>query len=210
MTDEPLSPYHLRIGYAHGVFPMGMEDGRVHWFRPFWRALFPIEGLRVSRSLARTLRKGVFEVRFDTSFEAVMRGCLRPTDNWINEEIIRAFTQAHREGWAHCAECWQDGELVGGVYGLAVGACFSAESMFYRRTDASKVALKALIDRCRELGFVLFDAQVMNPHLERLGAFAIPQAEYVRRLRRALRIWTPWSGPPFDYEELLDDADEES
>jgi leucyl/phenylalanyl-tRNA---protein transferase len=196
VRGEELTPWLIRYAYAQGAFPMTMEDGRVEWFQPFRRALFPLEGIHVSRSLRKTLRRQTFEVRFDTAFEEVMRGCLREDDeNWISEHFIRVYSEIHRQGWAHCAETWRDGRLVGGVYGIALGSCFCAESMFHRETDASKVALWALVDRCRELGFSLFDAQIMNPHLESLGAFEVPHRQYMRMLERALARQTPWSVP---------------
>jgi len=185
----------IRAAYGEGAFPMGEDDGTIEFYVSRVRAVFPIEGVRVSRSLAKTIRKGTFEVRFDTAFEAVMRACRRPKDNWINEEIIRAYTQVHREGWGHSAECWREGELVGGVYGLAVGTCFCAESMFHRETDASKVALWALVDKCRELGFTLFDAQIMNPHLASLGAYEMGIREYLAKFREGLKNPTEWSAP---------------
>lgn len=172
---------------------MTMDDGQVEWFQPRQRALFPIEGIRVSHSLRKTIRSEKFEIRFDTAFELVMRGCLRPSGNWISEEFIQVYTAIHYEGWGHSSECWCNGELVGGVYGIAIGGCFCAESMFHRETDASKVALWALVERCRDLGFTLFDAQIMNPHLESLGAFEIDHLEYMARLNVALSIETPWS-----------------
>ena len=168
----------------------GTEIG---WFRPRRRALFPIEGIRVSRSLAKTIRNNTFQIKFDTDFEQVMRGCLRPNANWISERIIQTYCEIHRQGWAHCSETWKGGRLVGGVYGLAIGACFCAESMFHRETDASKVALWALVDKCRDLGFTLFDAQIMNPHLASLGAFEISDREYRKKLAEALQGTTPWS-----------------
>lgn len=172
---------------------MTMEDGSVAWFQPRRRALFPLDGIHVSSSLGKVIRSKRYEIRFDSAFEEVMRGCLRPTDNWISEEFIQVYTQIHKEGWGHCAECWCDGELVGGVYGIALGACFCAESMFHRHDNASKVALWALVEKCRELGFQIFDAQIMNPHLKSLGAFEVPHSEYMRRLQQALRTSTPWS-----------------
>jgi len=195
MDGDSLTPWLIRYAYEQGAFPMTMDDGSVEWFQPRRRCLFPIEGIHVSRSLAKTIRKETFEIRFDTSFEQVMRGCLRPDDNWISESFIRVYTQIHNEGWGHCSECWRDGELVGGVYGIALGACFCAESMFHRETDASKVALWAMVERCRALGFTIFDAQIMNPHLASLGAYEITNAEYERRLRKAIRQSTPWSRP---------------
>lgn len=172
---------------------MTLEDGQIGWFQPKRRALFPLEGIRVSRSLQRVIRRGAYEITFDQAFEEVMRRCIRPEDNWISEEFVQVYTAIHREGWGHSAECWFDGELVGGVYGVALGSCFCAESMFYRRSNASKVALWALVNRCRELGFTLFDAQIMNPHLRSLGAFEVPHEKYIDLLHQALRRTTPWS-----------------
>ncbi len=172
---------------------MGDARGTVEWYRPLRRALFPTSGMRVSSSLRKRIRSGRFEVRFDTQFERVVRGCLRPDDNWITEEIIAVYTRVHLEGWGHSAECWRAGDLVGGVYGIALGSCFSAESMYYREPDASKVALCALIEKCAELGFTLFDAQVMNLHLASLGAYEVEQAEYMAFLAEALTRSTPWS-----------------
>jgi leucyl/phenylalanyl-tRNA---protein transferase len=194
MSGEQLTPFLIRYGYRQGAFPMTTDDdGTISWFQPKRRALLPIEGIHVSHSLAKRIRHEDFEITFDTSFEDVMRCCLRPTDNWISEEIIRVYTQIHHEGWAHSCECWIDGELCGGVYGLAIGGCFCAESMFYRRTDASKVALWAMVNKCKDLGFKVFDAQIMNDHLRSLGAYEISHQEYMRRLGDALKIETAWS-----------------
>lgn len=175
---------------------MTMEDDEVQWFQPRMRALFPLSGIHVSHTLRRMIEKGTYEIRFDTAFEHVMRGCLRPGDNWISEEFIRVYTQIHHEGWAHCSEAWFEGELVGGVYGIVLGSCFCAESMFHRRTDASKVALWSLVNRCREVGFTIFDAQVMNPHLRSLGAYEVPHRDYMKMLAEALQNITPWTGDP--------------
>jgi leucyl/phenylalanyl-tRNA--protein transferase len=189
---DDVTTLHLREAILHGYFPMDM-DGEIGWYSTRRRALFPIEGIRVSRSLARTLERGDFEVRFDSAFEAVMRGCLRPQENWISEPLIGLYAEAFREGWAHCVEVWRGEELVGGSYGLAYGTTFGAESMFHRATDMSKVALWALIGRCRDLGFERFDAQIMNPHLASLGAFEVPNSRYLRWLHDGLRRTTPWS-----------------
>jgi leucyl/phenylalanyl-tRNA--protein transferase len=170
VAEAILTPELIRDAYANGWFPMADEGGEMAWYQPQFRALFPIDGIYVSRSLAKRLRKRDFEIRFDTSFEQVIRNCRRPDENWINEEIIRAYTEVHFEGWGHCAECWMDGELVGGVYGVALGSCFSAESMFFRRTDASKIA-----------------------HLESLGAYEIPTHDYLDRLAVAMGKPTAWS-----------------
>ena len=172
---------------------MTVEDGSVEWFQPRRRALFPIEGIHVSKTLQRVISRGEFEIRFDTEFEQVIRSCLRPEDNWISEDFIRVYTLIHHQGWGHCAECWHEGELVAGVYGIAIGTCFCAESMFHRRTNASKVALWAMVEKCRELGFTIFDAQIMNPHLRSLGAYEVTHAQYMSMLRAAVQHSTDWS-----------------
>lgn len=179
----------LREGYSQGFFPMTVDEeaDEVEWFAPRRRCLFPIEGIRVSTSLARTIRRGGFTVTFDTAFEEVVRGCRRGTgENWISEAFVRVYGEAHREGWAHSCEVWWEGELVGGIYGLAVGKVFSAESMFHRRTDMSKVALAAMVDWCRERGFEVFDAQIMNPHLRSLGAYEVTDRVFLRMLHKIL------------------------
>lgn len=189
LTGSDLTTEMLWAGYTQGWFPMTVdeESGEVEWFRPRKRCLFPLEGIRVSRSLAKTIRRGGFEVTFDRAFEEVMRGCLRgPGENWLSEEFVRVYGEAFREGWAHSCEVWVSGELVGGIYGLAVGKVFSAESMFHRRTDMSKVALWAMVERCREAGFGVFDAQIMNPHLASLGAYEVSDGEYRTLLVRGL------------------------
>lgn len=196
MQGEELTPWLIRYAYAEGVFPMTLDDGEVGWFQPHRRCLLPIEGIHVSRSLKKTLRKAEFTVTFDQAFEQVMRSCLRPGDNWISEDFIRVYTLIHHQGWGHSCEVWNGGELVGGVYGIALGACFCAESMFHRETDASKVALMSMVDKCRELGFTIFDAQIMNPHLRSLGANEITHADYVAKLEAALKTKTPWSVSP--------------
>jgi leucyl/phenylalanyl-tRNA--protein transferase len=195
MRGEALTPWIVRDAYEHAAFPMAEDDGRIQFYQPYNRALFPIEGIHVSRSLRKTIRRGTFEVTFDTAFEQVMRSCLRPETegNWISEEIIRVYTEIHFQGWAHSCECWRDDRLVGGVYGLALGSCFCAESMFHRETDASKVALWAMVEKCRLLGFTLFDAQIMNPHLASLGAYEISASEYDRLLKAALKTESKWS-----------------
>lgn len=192
---EALTPDLITFAYRQAHFPMTVADNVIGWFRPKVRALFPIEGIHVSRSLAKTIRQEPFEIRFDTSFREVMLSCMRPDENWISEPIIRVFCEIHEEGWGHCCECWQDGELVGGVYGIALGSVFCAESMFHRKTDASKVALWAMVNKCRELGFTMFDAQIMNPHLESLGAFEMTDRQYREALTVALQKTTAWSRP---------------
>ncbi len=185
-----LTPEGIELAYRHGIFPMADErSGEVLWFRPDPRAVIPLDGFHVSRSLARTLRRGRFEVRVDTAFETVMRGCAdRPEGSWISERFVEVYGALHRAGKAHSLEAWRDRRLVGGVYGLALGGAFMAESMFHRETDASKVALAALVGRLSERGFTVLDVQYMTPHLESLGAVEITRREYERRLERALAL----------------------
>ena len=185
-----LTPEGVELAYRHGIFPMADErSGEVLWFRPDPRAVIPLDGFHVSRSLARTLRRAVFDVRVDTDFEGVMRGCAdRPEGTWISEGFVEVYGALHRAGKAHSVEAWREGRLAGGVYGLALGGAFMAESMFHRETDASKVALAALTSRLRERGFILLDVQYVTPHLESLGAIEITRREYERRLERALAL----------------------
>jgi len=185
-----LTPEGIELAYRHGIFPMADErSGEVLWFRPDPRAVIPLDGFHVSRSLARTLRRGRLEVRVDTSFETVMRGCAdRPEGSWISERFVEVYGALHRAGKAHSLEAWRDRRLVGGVYGLALGGAFMAESMFHRETDASKVSLAALVGRLSERGFTVLDVQYMTPHLESLGAVEITRREYERRLERALAL----------------------
>lgn len=176
---------------CEGAFPMADDEG-IQFFRCPRRAVIPIEGIKVSRSLARRLRKGEYLITLDQAFEEVMRSCGARPDTWISEELIHLYLKAHREGWAHSAEAWWEGELVGGVYGLAVGATFCGESMFTRRTDAGKVALHELVRHCRGLGFTQFDCQFINPHTASLGAYEMPERQYLKQLREGLKTEIPW------------------
>lgn len=184
------TPSGVERAYRHGIFPMADdESGRIWWFQPDPRTILPLDGFHISRSLAKTIRKGVFEVRFDTDFEGVMRACGdRPEGTWISEEFIEVYGALHRAGKAHCVEAWREGRLVGGTYGVGLGGAFMAESMFHRETDASKVALAALVQRLRDRGYVLLDVQYLTPHLQSLGAIEVPHRLYYGLLQRALRL----------------------
>ncbi len=195
MTGLPLTPDILLAAYTQGLFPMDV-DGKIRWFSPDPRAIFELDGLKVSRSLRQSCRR--YEVRIDTVFEEVIRLCAsrgarrpgRRDTTWISKEIIAAYTRLHRLGWAHSVESWRDGELAGGLYGVAIGGAFFGESMFHTQRDASKVALVALVERMQDRGMTLLDTQFMTPHLETLGAVEIPRSEYLRRLREAVVLET--------------------
>lgn len=178
--------------YREGAFPMTDDDGVVRFYLPPVRAIFPSCNVRVSRSLGKVIRRGGFEVTFDRAFEDVIRGCFRPGDNWLSEEIVEVFMRAFDEGWAHSCEVWVDGLLVGGVYGLAIGGYFSAESMFYRVTDMSKVALVGLSLKLKELGFVALDAQILNPHTESLGCIEVSWDECIQIRVESMSLVTDW------------------
>ena len=189
---RPLTSDLLLRAYAMGVFPMARsrEDPRLYWIDPDQRGILPLETFHVSRSLQKVLKHAPFEVRVDTAFAEVMRGCAQPTaerpDSWINEEIIQLFVELHHLGLAHSVETWRDGKLVGGLYGLGLGAAFFGESMFSRETEASKVALVHLVARLRRNGFTLLDTQFVTPHLASLGAIEIPRSAYRKMLARAI------------------------
>lgn len=175
--------------YRNGRFPMAdSATGLAVMMEPEIRALLPISSLHLSASLLKTLRQAPFDVRIDTSFEAVIDACAAPTttrpETWINPAIKDAFLEFHRRGLAHSVECWKDGELVGGLYGLEVGGAFCGESMFSKATDASKVALTHLCARLNQAGFKLLDAQYPNPHLDQFGLYRIRQEDYVSSLKK--------------------------
>ncbi len=186
-----LEPATLLDAYAHGIFPWPTSDGTVYWWSPDPRAVLPLDGLHISRSLARTLRSGRLRCTLDQAFAAVVAGCAdRPGEGtWITAGMAIAYEELHALGHAHSVEVWDAGRtLVGGLYGVALGGAFMGESMFHRVPDASKVALVHLADRLRRAGFALLDAQVPTPHLERLGARSVRRSEYLRRLEAAVAL----------------------
>ncbi|MBN1218649.1 MAG: leucyl/phenylalanyl-tRNA--protein transferase [Anaerolineae bacterium] len=187
-----LSPHLLLDAYSQGIFPMADEDGINYWYDPDPRAILPLENFHVSRSLARRMRRGGFEVRVDTAFREVITACAQPGPNrestWISREFIATYTELQAMGFAHSVETWIDDELAGGLYGVALGGLFAGESMFSRVTDSSKIALAHLVERLRRGGFCLLDVQFMTPHLKRHGAVEILRVEYKARLARALTV----------------------
>ena len=193
-----LTPQVLLQGYAVGIFPMAesRDDPRLFWVNPRRRGIIPLDGFHISRSLARRMRRGGYEITVDRDFAGVVDGCADRVETWINDTIRRLYIALHRMGHAHSLEVWMDGMLAGGVYGVTLGAAFFGESMFSRRRDASKIALAFLVDRLRQGGFTLFDTQFLTPHLASLGAVEIPRAAYLRRLRRAIAQPADFSAPP--------------
>jgi leucyl/phenylalanyl-tRNA--protein transferase len=189
-----LTPELLLRAYAAGIFPMAetADDPEVFWVDPEERGVLPLESFHLPRRLRRRLRQSDFEVRCDSAFEAVVRGCAEPRperpNTWINEEIVRLYGALFRAGFAHSVETWREGELVGGLYGVALGGAFFGESMFSRVSDASKVALAHLVARLRLGGFRLLDTQFVTEHLRQFGAIEISRARYHRRLAQALAV----------------------
>jgi leucyl/phenylalanyl-tRNA---protein transferase len=192
-TLQTLDPIQVINAYAQGIFPMADDNGNIHWYAPDPRAILEHDNLHVSRSLRATIRKGIYKIRSDTAFEAVMRYCARPHDTWISEAFIETYTHLHYAGLAHSVEAWKDGILVGGLYGVALRGAFMGESMFSRATDASKVCLVALVNHLKARGYVLHDTQFLTPHLETLGVTEIPRRVYERRLREALQLQCSWN-----------------
>ena len=181
----------LLSAYASGWFPMAVSPGEIRWYSPDPRGIIPLDTFHVSSRLARALRTRAFEIRFDTSFRAVIESCAaRPDEdgNWIDAEIIESYCALHEEGHAHSVESWKDGELVGGLYGVSLGGVFFGESMFHRVTDASKVALVALVERLRQRGYLLFDVQMKTDHTATMGAVEIPRKEYLKRVKEAVKL----------------------
>jgi len=176
----------LLHAYRHAVFPMAMDGGEIAWFSPDPRAIIPLDAFHVPHGLKRALKKSPFEIRVDAAFEGVMLACAQREDTWISDVILESYVNLHRLGHAHSVEAWLDGKLAGGLYGVALGGAFFGESMFHEVTDASKVALHALVSRLQERGFALLDTQWLTPHLVTFGAIEIPRIEYLRQLGAAV------------------------
>lgn len=185
-----LSVDRLVLAYSSGIFPWTVNP--ITWWSPDPRGVFELENFHVSRSLQYELKRGRMEVTFDQAFEAVIRGCAdapRDSDStWITEEFIRAYIRLHQAGHAHSVEAWMNGELVGGLYGVAVGGLFAGESMFHRTSNASKVCVARLVERLKERGFVLFDTQMVTSATVQLGAVEVRRSEYLKRLRAAMAV----------------------
>lgn len=175
----------LLEGYARGRFPMCHEDGGIYWHDPDPRAVFPLAELRPDEVTARQVRSGRYRCTLDRAFEAVIRACADRPETWLDERMIRSYIALHQAGHAHSVECWEDDRLVGGIYGVSLGAAFFGESMFGRR-NAGKVAFHHLAGRLQQADYQLFDTQYINPFTEGLGAAEVPRAQFRRKLARAL------------------------
>ena len=184
----------LVSAYASGWFPMAVGEGDIRWFSPDPRGVIPLDTFHVSRRLARVVRRGDFEIAVDRRFEDVIRACAlaervaEDAGTWIDDEILQSYCALHEAGFAPSVEVWPNGRLAGGLYGVALGGAFFGESMFHHVTDASKVALVALVERLRTRGFTLLDTQWTTEHLEQFGAIEIPRARYLRLLSEALQL----------------------
>jgi leucyl/phenylalanyl-tRNA---protein transferase len=202
MEDELQRPRARTLvhAYAQGFFPMVFEPGgEIEWIRPHRRAVLPLNAFRVSRSLRRLVRRGAFDIRSDTAFAQVMRCCAERHDGeetWIDERLVRAFTELHELGGAHSVEAWRDGELVAGLYGVHLGGAFFGESMFIRPelggSGGSKVCLVHLVEHLNRCGFRLLDTQIANDHMAQFGVREIPDARFMILLEQALAVSAPW------------------
>lgn len=181
----------VEAAYRRGSFPMA-ECGLIVWRKPPTRAIIPLDSFHISRSLARTLRRGGFQVTFDRNFDAVMRACADRPSTWIGPEFFTAYSELHRRGKAHSVEVWVEGKLAGGLYGVHLGGAFFAESKFHYVSDMSKVALASLASQLRAREFLLLEVQYLTPHLAQFGAIEIPHSEYARRLETALAAARPF------------------
>ncbi|HEX3756121.1 MAG TPA: leucyl/phenylalanyl-tRNA--protein transferase [Rhizomicrobium sp.] len=198
MHGTPLTPQLLLAAYARGLFPMAerRDAAELYWLSPEKRGIIPLDSFHVPHRLARTVRSGRFAVTADHAFDAVMRACATPAEgreeSWINEEILRLYAALFIGGHAHSVECWRDGALAGGLYGVRLGAAFFGESMFSHERDASKVALVHLVDGLKRGGFRLLDTQFLTAHLARFGAVEIGRGRYLELLAEALSAQAGW------------------
>ena len=188
MGSTILTPQILYAAYSQGYFPMpDPTTGEIHWYRPDPRAIIPLNSFHLGKSTKKILRKNNFQVTFSHSFTEVMKSCSRPGETWINEEIIEAYSLLHKVGAAQSVEIWENNHLIAGVYGVNFGAAFFAESMFYRVSNFSKIALYYLVEKLKERNFTLLECQFLTDHLRSLGAVEIPDSEYMKLLQQALK-----------------------
>ncbi|MED5472018.1 MAG: leucyl/phenylalanyl-tRNA--protein transferase [Verrucomicrobiota bacterium] len=183
-----INPEFLLQAYRMGIFPMAMEEGEIGWFSPDPRGIIPLDSFHVSKSLKRVISSGRFNVRINGSFGDVIDGCAEREETWIDETVRDSYLNLNGRGYAHSVECWLDGELAGGLYGVALGGAFFGESMFSRERDASKVALVALVEHLIKRKFILLDTQWTTSHLKQFGAIDIAKSEYMKLLHEAIAM----------------------
>lgn len=203
MSWFPFDITEIFQAYAGGEFPTLNQSGEFVLYRPPTRALLPVDGIHVSEFLNQTISKEIFSVTFNQAFAEVAQLCVRVQDNWITPELIRIYSRIHKNGWAHSVECWKEGELAGGLFGLAIGGVFFIESMFSHASDASKVATKYLVDECRRQGFTLIDTQLISPQLAGLGAFEVTDDQFRLELYDGLDVTTQWGKNKYLIAEQL-------
>lgn len=192
MQEFDLTTDLLWTAYRLGAFPMTDEDSVVRFYLPEDRAIFPNLEMHVSRSLKKVIERSDYEVSFDRDFVGVVRGCFRERDNWLSEELVELYAEAHKEGWAHSCEIWVEGELTGGIFGTAIGGVFSADSMFHQVSNMSKIALYYMLRELRTAGFSLFDAQIINSHTASIGCVEISRLEYEQLRQLGYEKVTTW------------------
>ncbi|HEY0213698.1 MAG TPA: leucyl/phenylalanyl-tRNA--protein transferase [Paenirhodobacter sp.] len=202
---QDLTAEMLLAGYAQGIFPMAesRDATELLWFEPQMRGIIPLSGFHISRSLARVIRSGVFTIRIDTAFRAIVEGCAEREETWINDPLLALYETLFAYGNAHSVEVWQGADLVGGTFGITLGGAFFGESMFSRTPNASKVALAYTVDHLRQAGFGLFDTQYLTPHLASLGGVEIPRDDYRRLLAAALPRRAHFAQPDIPSPQLL-------
>ena len=183
-----IEPELLLEGYRLGIFPMATENDAIEWFSPEARAILPLGDFHVPHALQRKLRKKIFEIRINTRFAEVIGACAERADTWINREIIESYIRLHELGHAHSVEAWMEGKIAGGLYGVSLGGAFFGESMFHCVTDASKIALCALVEQLRVRKFLLLDTQWLTPHLQQFGGIEISRKQYLHLLGRAVQL----------------------
>lgn len=187
-SAKMIEPDFLLQAYAQGIFPMGLDGGEIGWFSPDPRGIIPIDGFHVPHGLKRFLKRSPFTIRINSRFRDVMLGCADRSETWIDETVLASYCCLHRLGFTHSVETWRGNRLVGGLYGVAIGGAFFGESMFSRESNASSVALVALVARLKERGYLLLDTQWTTPHLTRFGAREIPRNRYMSLLNDALAV----------------------
>lgn len=187
--NQPFTPQLVIAAYTQAIFPMGNDDGTINWYSPDPRCIIDLDEFHASKRLMRTYRSGKFEMKVNTAWDQVIRLCGTEREStWISDDIINVYTQLHEMGFAHSVEAYYNGQLAGGLYGVAIGGAFMGESMFHLVTDASKVSLVYLVERMRERKFILLDSQYMTDHLGTFSAKNIPRSAYIRKLNQAIHL----------------------